>query len=346
MLAGTKRPAESSAGTVSTSSSRSFADPTVGDDVAHPPLAARGVPFTFLATDAGSDPAAALAQLAVIVEAEKAVLLEEAQLVRARLEQTYNRTRVADAYAQAQHARVEAAAAAAMTEAGSEAADGSSSSEGSGQSGGRGGWGQLDVSGEAMAAAAAAVHARAGSSSGVAGAGAAGTATRASSSMTDDGEENVASSGAGAPVATSAAAVEGTEGGVGPGGAALSRYTGRPIHGYTSGALYVSAEGEAGFPPPQREGWRYPHESGANVALAFGPSSGGSGSAELPTAKAAKAALKRPRWPDRGYPVPASASSSAYLRAVAIASDFDAAAAAEATRIERHLGVLGLLAGK
>jgi len=98
-------------------------------------------------------------------------------------------------------------------------------------------------------------------------------------------------------------------------------YNGRPARGATSGALYIAAERDTGFPPARREGWRDVVEcdTGPDGILTLNPVQ----------AEAAREALKRPAWPDRAFPPPAT-PGAAVLRAAAIAADYDAAAATAA----------------
>jgi len=94
-------------------------------------------------------------------------------------------------------------------------------------------------------------------------------------------------------------------------------FAGRPLRGATSAALYLGAEWEVGYPPPRRDAWRFPLAASA-AASAMDPH----------LVANAREALKRPAWPDRAYVVGASGGGAAELRALAIACQFDDAAAA------------------
>lgn len=105
--------------------------------------------------------------------------------------------------------------------------------------------------------------------------------------------------------------------------AAESPYHGRPRKGYTSGALYLNGEYEVGFPPKQRDGWRYPFAT-----------EGGAGSSLDPRMLLeARESLKRPSFPDRGYPMGDASTrigaGSSYQRHVALAAEYDDAVAME-----------------
>jgi hypothetical protein len=93
-------------------------------------------------------------------------------------------------------------------------------------------------------------------------------------------------------------------------------FAGRPLRGATSAALYLGAEWEVGFPPPRRDAWRFPLSANA-AAAAMDPH----------LVANAREALKRPGWPDRAYGVAASGGGAPELRALALASQFDDAAA-------------------
>jgi hypothetical protein len=106
-------------------------------------------------------------------------------------------------------------------------------------------------------------------------------------------------------------------------------YAGRPLRGATSAALYAGAEWEVGFPPPRRDTWRFPLSATA-AASAMDPS----------MVVNAREALKRPGWPDRAYALAASGSGAHDLRALALASQFDDAAAAGAAVAAMHARAL------
>jgi hypothetical protein len=93
-------------------------------------------------------------------------------------------------------------------------------------------------------------------------------------------------------------------------------FAGRPLRGATSAAQFLAAEWEAGFPPPRRDAWRYPLSAGA-AAAAMDPH----------LVANAREALKRPAWPDRAYAAAAAGGGAPQLRALALASQFDDAAA-------------------
>lgn len=131
-------------------------------------------------------------------------------------------------------------------------------------------------------------------------------------------------------------------------------YHGRPVRGATSATMYVAAEWATGAPPPpQRDGWRYLVGDGADglprVVLGNGGSTDGSGSSRvLDPALIAQAheALKRPAFPDRIMPPPRTGAGSLAVRGVALAADFDEAAAQEARAHEATAAVLAQLAAR
>ena len=99
-------------------------------------------------------------------------------------------------------------------------------------------------------------------------------------------------------------------------------YTGRPLRGATSAALYLAAEHASGAPPRLRDRWRHVVGPGADGA------DGGAAAAAAALLNPARAAalreeLKRPAWPDRAFP---HTLFSAAPRPLAIAASFDAAA--------------------
>jgi hypothetical protein len=75
-----------------------------------------------------------------------------------------------------------------------------------------------------------------------------------------------------------------------------SRYTGRPLYGATSAALYLSAEHEVGYPPYQRNQYTYPEGLQASSAMLIS-------SLPVHTIEQTKNELKRPIFPDRQYPI-------------------------------------------
>lgn len=99
-------------------------------------------------------------------------------------------------------------------------------------------------------------------------------------------------------------------------------YTGRPLRGATSAALYLAAEHAAGAPPRLRDRWRHVIGPGADGA------DGGAAAAAAALLNPSRAAalreeLKRPAWPDRAFPHTLFSSEQ---RPLAIAASFDAAA--------------------
>lgn len=127
-------------------------------------------------------------------------------------------------------------------------------------------------------------------------------------------------------------------------------YSGRPVRGATSAALYLSGEWETGAPPPPvRDAYRYLVGEGADglprVDLG-GHHGGSSGSRVLEPALVANAreALKRPAFPDRRMPLPRTGAGSAGVRGLALAADFDEAAALEARASEAASNALAQLA--
>ena len=116
--------------------------------------------------------------------------------------------------------------------------------------------------------------------------------------------------------------------------AAAVAYRGRPLLGYTSGALFAAAEWQVGVPPPKRTAWRYlvgPSADGdvSSVRRASGRS--GLAAALNPTMLAtAREALKRPAFPDRGLPLLRCGTGDNATRSLALAADFDAALRADA----------------
>jgi hypothetical protein len=115
-----------------------------------------------------------------------------------------------------------------------------------------------------------------------------------------------------------------------PSEAAGPTYHGRPLHGYTHGALYLSAEGETGFPPRKRAAWRY------CVERPGGPGEAGEHGALDPKAlEDAREVLKAPAFPDRVFPS-RGGEGGALARAVALAAAYDEAALEEGAVLELH----------
>ena len=130
--------------------------------------------------------------------------------------------------------------------------------------------------------------------------------------------------------------------------------------GWTSAGLYLAGEAWAGFPPPRREGWRDTVAEGglllaATLPVGGGSSSGGGGIGEdepsavgvlaPAVARQASLALRVPAFPDRACSPPGAGGAGARAaRRLAIAADFDAAAAddalAEAMRERASAAVL------
>jgi hypothetical protein len=133
-------------------------------------------------------------------------------------------------------------------------------------------------------------------------------------------------------------------------------YHGRPVRGATSATMYVAAEWATGAPPPpQRDGWRYLVGEGADGLPRVDLGGGGGGSTDgggssrvLDPALIAQAheALKRPAFPDRVMPPPRTGAGSLAVRGVALAADFDEAAAQEARAHEATATVLAQLAAR
>ena len=101
-------------------------------------------------------------------------------------------------------------------------------------------------------------------------------------------------------------------------------YTGRPLLGYTSGALYLHGEWEGGFPPVHRTRWRNLVGEDADGLPERQRQAGSKASSTVnPTMVAqARETLRRPAFPDRGYPLPVGAGTT-INRSAAIAADHD-----------------------
>lgn len=121
-------------------------------------------------------------------------------------------------------------------------------------------------------------------------------------------------------------------------------YHGRPIKGYTHGALYLSAEYETGFPPRKRDSWRYcvpkPRPGDGAAGLSEASVSYGMSILEPKVIEEAREALKAPAFPDRGFPQNRESAGSALTRALALAASFDDAAAEEARLAALHARAL------
>lgn len=103
----------------------------------------------------------------------------------------------------------------------------------------------------------------------------------------------------------------------------------RPLAGATSGAAYVQAERETGYPPRYKQAWRYPVQEGEGATV-------------LDPALLAEArlALRRPAFPDRLYlpGVHGSGSGSMGNKALALAHLWDEAQQVE-ERLAKHYTV-------
>lgn len=96
---------------------------------------------------------------------------------------------------------------------------------------------------------------------------------------------------------------------------AAQRYGGRPIRGYTSGALYIGAERACGVPPLRRSGWRDVMNDGAFPLSAFlyMPGADGVGAAAVSARASARSGRAGQVLPAPGLPPPPSVTAAAAL---------------------------------
>jgi hypothetical protein len=114
-------------------------------------------------------------------------------------------------------------------------------------------------------------------------------------------------------------------------------YRGKPLHGSTSGALYLGAEHISGFPSIKRDEFVYPIELTKD---AFSGNVGGSGNTSSSALAEAKEILKRPSFPSKNYQI---FVGNVFFRKLAIAKDFDDVTAHESYQISDTKKAINLL---